>query len=539
MVIYKNFCTSCSGLYEYNRLSKTGRQKILRLLFIFQTLIAAISWLAWFIAAQDSTLGYFVQKSFFLPVPLEQVKNQVVNNFSLAEFPSWLICLNDLHIPSGYQVLNHLSMLVFVIIYGFIFFKTLFPDFNFPQFKPFTEKQIQPKNDPSWLIAIAFISTLMLPANSSDIFGYISFGEEIVQYHQNPYSEILANIENWRLDPLLGNKRWEYNPSPYGPVFTLICKFFVSISWNNLWLSFFIFKIFNFICYLLLIYIFHYTLKYFPTAGTSDSSKVWYLVALNPLLIIQGLWNGHNDLLLAVLAFASVFFTVKALSSEENAEIIDGKQSRVLLKFLKPKYLGFNLAICLLILSVLIKYITIILIPLLLLWIWKRERYIPYYGLITGILCFYFSSQYFNLFNIDYTEISNNATLFHKSLFDVINTVFKLITKKQDHENDENVEIQVCKQSLDLDFLKSLSLVYAVLLLIISPKFHSWYLISLLPFAAISHPRLCFALSLGHLLSITFIDQAHVLNYLLMTVVPVAQTYFYDPRSRSNSKVGV
>jgi hypothetical protein len=86
----------------------------------------------------------------------------------------------------------------------------------------------------------------------------------------------------------------------------------------------------------------------------------------------------------------------------------------------------------------------------------------------------------------------------------------------------------------DLDFLKSLSVVYAVLLLIISPKFHSWYLISLLPFAAISHPRWCFALSLGHLLSITFIDQAHVLNYLLMTVLPVGQTYFYDSHLRRN-----
>jgi hypothetical protein len=190
-----------------------------------------------------------------LPVPLEQVKNQVVNSFSLAEFPSWLICLNDLRIPSGYQVFNHLAMLVFVIIYGFIFFKTVFPDFNFPQFKSFTEKQTPSQNDLFWLIGIAFISTLMLPANSSDIFGYISFGEQIVHYDQNPYSEILANIENWRLDPLLGNMRWEYNPSPYGPIFTLICKFFVSLSWNNLWLSFFIFKIFNFICYLLLIYI--------------------------------------------------------------------------------------------------------------------------------------------------------------------------------------------------------------------------------------------------------------------------------------------
>lgn len=517
-------------------------------MFIFQTLIAAISWLAWFIAAQDSKLGYFVQKSFFLPIPLEQVKNQVVNSFNPVEFPSGLICLNDLLIPSGYQVLNHLSMLVFVIIYGFIFFKTLFPDFNFPLSKSFTEKQTPSQNDLPWLIAIAFISVIMLPANSSDIFGYISFGEQIVHYHHNPYSEILANIENWRLDPLLGNMRWEYNPSPYGPVFTLICKFFVSISWNNLWLSFFIFKIFNFICYLLLIYIFHNTLKYFLRGETADSSqetkiwnadRVWHLVALNPLLIIQGLWNGHNDLLLAVLAFAPVFFTIKAFSLKENssAEILDGKQSHLVFKFLKPKYLGFNLAICLLVLSVLIKYITIILIPLLLLWIWKRARYIPYYGLITGILCFYFSSQYFNLFNIDYTEISNNATLFHKSLFDVINTVFKLITKTDLAKSAVLISLAAyalfyayiffklffskADKKSDLDFLKSLSVVYAVLLLIISPKFHSWYLISLLPFAAISHPSLCFALSLGHLLSITFIDQAHVLNYLLMTVLPV------------------
>jgi hypothetical protein len=114
---------------------------------------------------------------------------------------------------------------------------------------------------------------------------------------------------------------------------------------------------------------------------------------------------------------------------------------------------------------------------------------------------------------------------------------FSKTGKKEYHKDDENAEVGVCEQSLDISFLKSLSLVYAVLLLIISPKFHSWYLISLLPFAAISHPRLCFALSLGHLLSITFIDQAHVLNYLLMTVLPVAQTYFYDSHPRSNSKI--
>jgi hypothetical protein len=138
----------------------------------------------------------------------------------------------------------------------------------------------------------------------------------------------------------------------------------------------------------------------------------------------------------------------------------------------------------------------------------------------------------------------------------VINTVFKLITKTDLPRSavlislaayalfyayiffklffSKNAKIGVWEQSLDLDFLKNLSMVYAVLLLIISPKFHSWYLISLLPFAAISHPRWCFALSLGHLLSITFIDQAHVLNYLLMTVVPVAQTYFYDSHLRRN-----
>jgi len=41
---------------------------------------------------------------------------------------------------------------------------------------------------------------------------------------------------------------------------------------------------------------------------------------------------------------------------------------------------------------------------------------------------------------------------------------------------------------------------------------------------------LCFALSLGHLLSITFIDQAHVLNYLLMTVLPVVGLSLFKPR---------
>lgn len=174
-----------------------------------------------------------------------------------------------------------------------------------------------------------FIFSLAYPFISHDFFAYIFYARMVVFHHINPYivsPEHLINQDYWIT--FIHNIEIVY---PYGPLFllyTIIPQ--IVLSSNRLVLNLFALKIMGGITFFLAGLILYKLL--------GKDKRVFSLWYFNPLFIVESLVNGHNDILMIGLFFASLY-----------------------LLSLK-KYLS---AWVVLIASVLIKFITIGAIPLM------------------------------------------------------------------------------------------------------------------------------------------------------------------------------
>ena len=169
-----------------------------------------------------------------------------------------------------------------------------------------------------FIILIAIIFTFVLPFASSDIFYYLGIGRLDSTYHQNPYyttiKEFVDQGENTKYlqtDTVLEQgyiNDWSGTTVVYGAVWTLICKIIATFSFGNINVGLFLFKLVN-----VIIHITNCILIYKIT-----NKKIFVLLyGLNPLILIEGIAEVHNDLKVAVvflaLATAIKYFAILLL----------------------------------------------------------------------------------------------------------------------------------------------------------------------------------------------------------------------------------
>lgn len=160
---------------------------------------------------------------------------------------------------------------------------------------------------------------------SYDIFNYITTAKVIFFYHENPY--ITMPIE-FLGDPNLAFTRAANKIALYGPAWIVFSGIPYLLGLQNLILTVFSFKI----CILL----FYMATVYLLWKMTKNSFSV-LLFALNPLVLIETLVSAHNDIVM-------VFFALLALFLAKHNKLRFGILS--------------------LIMSILIKYATVVLLPL-------------------------------------------------------------------------------------------------------------------------------------------------------------------------------
>ncbi|MBI2031262.1 MAG: hypothetical protein HYT08_01470 [Candidatus Levybacteria bacterium] len=177
------------------------------------------------------------------------------------------------------------------------------------------------------LITITTLSLLFsYPAMLSyDIFNYISTAKVAFFYHENPY--IIMPIE-FINDPLLSFTHAANKIALYGPFWILLSVIPFSLGFGNFLIILFSFKFLNILFYI-------GTLYFIWKISKKNISLI--IFGLNPLVIIETMVSGHNDTVMMFLAIASLFFLIK-----------------------KKIWSG----LLTIILSVLIKYSTLFLIPI-------------------------------------------------------------------------------------------------------------------------------------------------------------------------------
>lgn len=151
-----------------------------------------------------------------------------------------------------------------------------------------------------WITGIVTVVLVFAyPAFSYDFFNYMFTAKTVLLYQKNPYTVIPLQFTG--IEPWLSFMRWTHLPSAYTPFWILLTLFpytlgfgyFLAIMWNI--------KIVIAICYIVTTW---YIGKSLTLLG-KNAVLGMAIFALNPLIIIETLVSGHNDIvMMAILMIA-------------------------------------------------------------------------------------------------------------------------------------------------------------------------------------------------------------------------------------------
>lgn len=178
-----------------------------------------------------------------------------------------------------------------------------------------------------WYLIISSVAILMwaYPALSNDIFNYIATAKVTFLYRENPYIIMPIDIPN---EPSFTFLHAANKVALYGPVWIALTFIPYFLGAGNLLVTLFTFKIFIIAWYIFLCYLI------WVASGKKAAALAFF--ALNPLVTLSTLVDGHNDVMMMFLALLSFY-------------LLEKKQ-----------YIGSVISI---LLSIYIKYATIFLLP--------------------------------------------------------------------------------------------------------------------------------------------------------------------------------
>lgn len=208
------------------------------------------------------------------------------------------------------------------------------------------------------LAIITAIAFACVPFDSGDFAVYINQGHLQAAYKANPYTHTVTEVEGWSLDPLF-RANWNFVPNPHGPVFALIMNIICSIGGDNYQFDVYLIKALCAAAHLAIAYLIWRSVSIMGTAA--QAMRAVYLYGFSPYMLMHGVANCHNDILLAFFSCLSIFLYLK------------GKHLYVLLS-----------ALC----GAGIKYISVIMTPWLVVLLGRTEGWkTAWQSLALGLVC--------------------------------------------------------------------------------------------------------------------------------------------------------
>jgi hypothetical protein len=361
--------------------------------------------------------------------------------------------------------------------------------------------------------------------NSTDVLSYTSPGWQQLHYHINPYVITTAKTPGFGTDPLLTSNPWALNPIPYGFAFAHLARIICQLGHGNLDLTANLFKVLTWIVYLLLGFAIYRGAKLLKLARPD---LCLYLYMWNPLILLEAVANGHNDI---VMTFP------------------------VVLAFLCATSQFSLLALSLFTVGVLVKYVWILALPFLLLFLaakhgWKHTLSgAALAGVTAALISWRYLKDWQDIRWFDLAlNLQNIRGSFHRTVRDSLYLVNKFILHGTSNGwcdgamNVVQLSIVLAFVALTMlciwkalkarrSFTISSAIEMSILAMIswicvVTIKFFGWYVIMFVP-AALLLPegnevrRLAIILSCTQLFSLTFLNQCTIADYVLMTGIPI------------------
>lgn len=215
---------------------------------------------------------------------------------------------------------------------------------------------------PLWAVVLgtALIAAVWLlwlyPIGSADVFDNIALGRISVVWGGNPFYQTISQFD----DPLARYAGWPFATSAYGPLWVLVTAAASELAGANLLVNVLVYKFVALVFYAgSVVLIAGLLRRHAPERALSGTC----LFALNPLVLYETAGNGHNDIVLV----GCLLLMAAALARGRH-----------------------TLAALALTAGVLVKYIPILLVPVLLAY---SLRALPHrrarlrYLLVTGLAC--------------------------------------------------------------------------------------------------------------------------------------------------------
>lgn len=217
-------------------------------------------------------------------------------NLTLSQNTTALLFIKNMQALGYYN--RPLSTIIFILLIIFLF------SFFIVNLILASKKNLTIKYIFTITVLLTAILVFAYPFLSSDIFNYMFDAKIILKYHLNPYTHKALDFP---ADDWIRFMRWTHRYSPYGPVWLLISIVPSLLGFGKFILTILAFKI--------LVGIFHFanTIIIYRILKKIKSNEVLLGVAfyaLNPLFLIEGVVNGHNDVILATSLLLTVYFIV-------------------------------------------------------------------------------------------------------------------------------------------------------------------------------------------------------------------------------------
>ncbi len=231
------------------------------------------------------------------------VDAEISRQIDLAWHPSFFPILNPLSPTTG-KILVHGLLFTTIALIAWVYYQASAPnrlDKNLPS--PSFQQIF------FWTSLFCILLLFVIPFHSKDIYGYINRGAQQAFYGINPYLHPLGDIENWQANPMF-HEHWVDNPSPYGFFFNRLAHRLCEFSGMNFLFAFFLFKLNSVLLHLAITYLIYLTGHRLNLARPEFGALLY---GWNPLMLLQIVGNGHNDLWVSfglLLAIAMVQFPV-------------------------------------------------------------------------------------------------------------------------------------------------------------------------------------------------------------------------------------
>jgi alpha-1,6-mannosyltransferase len=380
-------------------------------------------------------------------------------------------------------------------------------------------------------ILLALAAVLIPPFHSTDVFGYINRGWQQAHYGLNPYVFTVDRIPGWERDPMITD-HWVNNPSPYGFLYLLIAKM-LCVWGGGMWgggskaATLFLFKLSNLVVHLATAALLWWGASRLQRQGAAiRADAALFLYLWNPLILLHGLANAHNDL------WMGFFLLLTAGCALIGAWL-----------WMLPALMA----------SALIKYASVVTAPFAVLLLIRQKAWKPLAGgtllalLVFGLCGWPYLADWAN-FHLK--EIGRNALVSHGSLHSFVYSGWKILAHTSAPDwpaRKEAVRVALANVLMTAyalfyitlflrrwrqptgypaaAWLRDALLAMLALITLASLKFYPWYLGMFFPLALLLREgdwlrRFTVSLSGAQLLAFTLVGQAHLLNFLLMTGVP-------------------